>query len=94
MPIKNAIAAAPVLTKPDWSAPFYVASDVSAVGLGAVLFQGSRDEPRYIMCVSRALTSSELHYYATKRELMRLIFALRTLRFYLARSPVPHVHGS
>jgi transposase InsO family protein len=82
--IKDAIAAAPVLAKPDWAAPFFVASDASAVGLGAVLFQGSRDDPRYIVCVSRALSSSERSYSATKRELLGLVFALRKLRFYLA----------
>ncbi len=82
--IKKALAAAPVLAKPDWAAPFYVATDASAVGLGAVLFQGSRDSPRYIVCVSRALSASERNYSATKRELLGLIFAVRKLRLYLA----------
>ncbi len=49
-----------------------------------VLFQCSRDDPRYIVCVSRALTPSERNYSATKRELLVIIFALRKLRFYLA----------
>ncbi|OBQ33349.1 MAG: hypothetical protein AN485_18965 [Anabaena sp. MDT14b] len=82
--IKDALRSAPVLGKPDWSAEFLVATDASAVGLGVVLFQGSRDDPRYIVCVSRALTPSERNYSATKRELLGIIFALRKLRFYLA----------
>ncbi len=40
--------------------------------------------PRYVVCVSRALSSSERNYSATKRELLGIIFALRKLRFYLA----------
>jgi hypothetical protein len=82
--VKEAIAAAPVLAKPVWNEPFLVATDASAVGLGAVLFQGSREDPRYIVCVSRALTASERNYSATKRELLGIIFALRKLRYYLA----------
>ncbi|OBQ32094.1 MAG: hypothetical protein AN485_22425 [Anabaena sp. MDT14b] len=82
--IKEAIAAAPVLSKPAWGEPFFVATDASSVGLGAVLFQGSREDPRYVVCVSRALSASERNYSATKRELLGIIFALRKLRFYLA----------
>jgi hypothetical protein len=75
--IKDAVAAAPVLAKPKWAEPFFVATDASSVGVGAVLFQGSRDLPRYIVCVSRSLTPSERNYSATKKELLGMIFALR-----------------
>jgi hypothetical protein len=54
--IKDAVASAPALCRPDWRAPFLVATDASAVGLGCVLFQGSREAPRYIRCASRSLT--------------------------------------
>ena len=57
--IKEAVAAAPVLAKPEWGDSFFVATDASSVGLGAVLFQGSREEPRYVVCASRALSASE-----------------------------------
>jgi hypothetical protein len=82
--IKEAIRLAPVLAKPDWDAPFLVATDASAVGVGAVLFQGSREEPRYVVCASRALSPSERNYSATKKELLGIMFALRKLRYYLA----------
>jgi hypothetical protein len=82
--IKEAIEAAPILAKPIWNDPFFVATDASSVGLGAVLFQGSREAPRHIVCVSRALSSSERNYSATKKELTAVVFALRKLRFYLA----------
>jgi hypothetical protein len=82
--IKEAIRLAPVLAKPDWEAPFLVATDASSVGVGAVLFQGSREDPRYIVCASRALSASERNYSATKKELLGIIFALRKLRYYLA----------
>ncbi len=47
-------------------------------------FPGFPREPRYIVCVSSALSTSERNYSATKRELLGIIFALRKLRFYLA----------
>jgi transposase InsO family protein len=82
--IKDAVASAPTLCKPDWREPFLVATDASAVGLGCVLFQGSREAPRYICCASRSLTASERNYAATKKELLAIVFSLRKLRFYLA----------
>ncbi len=54
------------------------------MGLGCVLFQGSREEPRYIFCASRSLSTSERNYSATKKELLGIVFALRKRRFYLA----------
>jgi hypothetical protein len=81
--IKDAFRSAHVLGKPNWSAEFLVATDASAVALGVVLFQGSRDDPRYIVRVSRALNPSERNYSVTKRELLGILFALRKLRFYL-----------
>jgi hypothetical protein len=65
--IKDAIAAAPVLSKPAWGDPFFVATGASSVGIDPVLFQGSRDDPRYVFCASRALTSSERNYSAKTR---------------------------
>ncbi len=61
-----------------------MATDASSVGLGAFLFQGSREEPRYVVCASRALSARERNYSATKKELLGTLFALRKLRFYLA----------
>jgi hypothetical protein len=82
--MKEAVAAAPILSKPQWDEPFSIATDASNVGIGAVLFQGTRDKPRYIVCVSRALSPSERNYSATKKELLGIIFALRKLKFYVA----------
>ncbi len=82
--VSAAIREAPMLSKPNWGSRFFVATDASNVGLGAVLFQGSRYQPRYTVCVSRALTGSECNYSATKKELLGVMFALRRLRLYLA----------
>ena len=72
------------MSKPQWDKPSSIATDASNVGIGAVLFQGTRDNPRYIVCVSRALSPSERNYSATKKELLGIIFALRKLKFYVA----------
>jgi hypothetical protein len=80
--IKDAVASAPTLCKPDWLEPFLVATDASAVGLGCVLFQGSREEPRYICCASRSLSPVKGITQLPRRSFF--VFALRKIRFYLA----------
>ena len=64
--IKESIKAAPLLARPMWQEKFFIATDASNVGLGAVLFQGSTAKPRYIVCVSRSLSASERNYSASK----------------------------
>ena len=67
-----------------WQEKFFIATDASNVGLGAVLFQGSTAKPRYIVCVSHSLSASEQNYSASKKELLGIVFALRKLKFYVA----------
>ncbi|MEY2858854.1 MAG: hypothetical protein RLZZ74_3167, partial [Cyanobacteriota bacterium] len=75
------------LSYPDFNRPFYVGTDASKTGIAAVLYQegddGQREQRRYIRLASRALSSSESHYSATKRELLAIVFALEKFREYL-----------
>lgn len=86
--IRNLIARAPVLTFPNFKEPFYVATDASNVGIGAVLYQlpNGRDDTskvHYVSFQARALHKHEKNYPAYKKELLGIIFALMKFHQYL-----------
>ena len=76
-----------VLVNPDFNLRFYIATDASKYGIGGVLYQresmGTSWKPRYIMFASRALTGAEIHYGATKRELLAIVWCLERMRNYV-----------
>jgi len=78
----------PVLSNPDPRYPLHVATDASAVGVGAMLYQEIPDvhgqmQRKYIMFSSKILGDSRMAYSATKRELFGVIFALKEFRDFL-----------
>ena len=73
-----------LLQYPDFSQPLYVATDASKYGLGCVLYQIDNEETkRYIRFASRSLSPAERNYGAPQRELLGVLFALRSFRAYL-----------
>jgi transposase InsO family protein len=83
--LKDIIPQCPPLAHPDFDRPFYVATDASATGIGAVLHQLDpvSSAPRYIQFQARALSKSERNYSATKRELLAVVFAFKRFHHYL-----------
>lgn len=81
--LKTLLASAQVLSFPDFSLPFFVATDASDRGLGAVLYQGDKGSEKYISFVARALTAGEEGYGATQKEMAAIVFALQRFRNYL-----------
>ena len=83
--LKDIIPQCPPLAHPDFARPFLVATDASAVGLGAVLYQldPETEKPRYIQFQARALNKAERNYSATKRELLAVVFALARFHQYI-----------
>ena len=83
--LKDIIPQCPPLAHPDFARPFLVATDASAVGLGAVLYQldPETEKPRYIQFQARALNKAERNYSATKRELLAVVFALARFHHYI-----------
>ena len=91
--IKSIIAGAPMLSFPDFTKTFIVATDASNFGLGAVIFQTDLEDHKYskdmdiqtllnakkfyINFASRSLSAGERNYSATKRELAGIVFALK-----------------
>ena len=85
---------APILSLPDFSRPFGLATDASATGLGACLLQPSSPHAVWnshpmesnsllLAFFSRVLSKSERSYSATHRELLAIVFGLKKCRHYL-----------
>jgi hypothetical protein len=82
--LKHALSSAPVLSHPDWNEPFFVATDASKYGLGAVLYQHTAEGKRkYISFASKMLKGAQIRYSATKRELLGVCFALQKFRDWI-----------
>jgi hypothetical protein len=82
--IKTAIAHSLELAHPDFSKPFLVATDASDLALGAILYQlDDFNNKQIVQCISRALSTSERNYSATKKELLAVIFALDKFRPFI-----------
>lgn len=84
--IKDHLISAPILTCPDFTKKFYVQTDASDFGLGAVLTQ-IQDEGEKVICyLSRSLTKVERRYSITEKECLAVLFAVEKLRQYLEGS--------
>jgi len=82
--LKEAISKAPVLRIFDPDLPTTVETDASGFALGAVLFQtDEHGESRPVAFTSRKLNSAERNYPTHEQELLAVVHALRTWRYYL-----------
>lgn len=86
--LKEALLRAPVLSFPDFSLPFHIATDASQTGVGGVLFQPrSPDEhitPTNIVAfVSRKLQPSQQRWPAYRKELYGIVYSLRRFHAYV-----------
>ncbi|SAL96225.1 hypothetical protein, partial, partial [Absidia glauca] len=81
--LKYILTCTTVLKHPNMDHPFYVATDASNTGIGAVLFQLIDKKVQHIGFFARALSKSERNYSTTKRELLAIVFALNKFHKYL-----------
>jgi len=81
--LKEMLISAPILGMPTDAGKFYLDCDASDVGLGAVLSQNQDGAEVVIAYASRTLSRPESNYDVTKRELLAIIFGLKTFRQYL-----------
>lgn len=81
--LKEALMTAPVVACPDFSQPFSLQCDASAVGLGSVLTQVFEGQERPVAYHSRLFTKAERNYSTTERELLAVLDSIRHFRGYL-----------
>ena len=67
----------PILVYPDFTKDFYLATDASGTGLGAVLLQKHKTRMRVISYGSRVLNETEKRYSTTERECLALVWGLK-----------------
>jgi RNase H-like domain found in reverse transcriptase/Integrase core domain/Integrase zinc binding domain/Chromo (CHRromatin Organisation MOdifier) domain/Reverse transcriptase (RNA-dependent DNA polymerase) len=86
--LKEALLRAPVLSFPDFTRPFHIATDASQTGVGGVLFQPrSADEhitPTNIVAfVSKKLQPTQQRWPAYRKELYGIVYSLRRFHAYI-----------
>lgn len=67
------------LFQPDYSKPFELTTDASNFAIGAVLSQNQKP----IIFISRTLNNAEQIYATNEKELLAIVWSLKTLRNYL-----------
>ena len=81
--LKNALTNAPILRFPREEGLWYLDTDASDVGTGAVLSQIEDEEEHVIAYVSKSLEGSEQRYCTARKELLAVVRALKHFKCYL-----------
>ncbi|XP_058869672.1 uncharacterized protein LOC131720990 [Acipenser ruthenus] len=81
--IKQKLCQAPALISPDFSKRFFLHTDVSEVGLGAVLSQRVNGVEHPILYISKKMLPRERNYSVVEKECLAIKWATHSLRYYL-----------
>ena len=94
--LKTLMCRRPILRQPEYKKPFFLATDASAYGVGAVLSQEGESHPRTkkptqhpIAYYSATFTPTERNYDIYERELLAILKALEHWRPHLAATDIP-----
>ena len=83
--IKYLIQNAKMLTHPNFEEPFIVCVDASNTGIGFYLAQVVNNELVYITFGGRSLSDTERRYAILDKELLAILYAVKTCYVYLCR---------
>ena len=78
--LKDAVRSAPVLALMKDTGDFVLQTDASLYALGAALYQWQEGELRPLGFASRSLSKHERNYCTTRREVLGVIFGLRSFK--------------
>ena len=81
--LKDALMSHPILCLPDMSKTFYLRTDASDTGVGAVLLQVVNDCIMPIAYASRKLLDREVNYATIEKECLAIVWAVQKFRVYL-----------
>ena len=87
--LEDALTHAPILAFPDYSLPFTMCTDASALGISTVLTQVEEGKRSHaIAYASRVLTPAESKYSVTHMEALAVVWALKHFRDIIFGYPV------
>lgn len=87
---KSLLCSAPVLSAPNYSRPFSLEVDASAVGAGAVLLQDDDDGVPHPTCYfSAKFKKHQVHYSTIEKETLAMLLALQHFEVYVSSTSVP-----
>ena len=78
--LKQCLVKEPILVYPDFKSEFFLATDASSTGLGAVLMQKRKCRMRVISYASRVMNDTEKRYSTTERECLALFWGLKKFK--------------
>jgi hypothetical protein len=81
--LKDCLNKEPILQWPDVTQDFFVQTDASGLGVGAVLLQIKDGVKHPVMYASRKLTVCESHYATIEIELLAILFGIQKFAIYL-----------
>lgn len=81
--LKLSLVSKPILCLPDESKTFYLRSDASDLGLGAVLLQDVDGVKMPIAYASRKLLDREKNYATIEKECLSIVWAIHKFKLYL-----------
>ena len=87
--LKDTIISAPSLAMPTDTNPYWVETDSSGIGVGAILSQKHNGVWHPIVFISRSLNNAKRNYHAADLKMLAIIFALTKWRHYLLDASHP-----
>ena len=81
--MKKALTSSPVLQFPDFSLPFFVQTDASDKGFGAVLGQMRNGSEVVVAYASKAIGATQINWSTIEKEAFAIVWAVKYFRHYL-----------
>ena len=85
--LREKLITAPVLAFPDFHKPFFLYTDASGTGVGALLSQQYDRKLKPVAYASKSLTTAERNYPMIELEALALVYGLQYFRSYIYGRP-------